>query len=175
MLNIEPKLVCVHKSREGQLNVQFEFDEAAPLAWGEEVGVTWCTTCFPGNGEHSADELGKLFDGIRARLQPAYDAHRVAAIGDSVAPGDRAKLLDRSEVLAAISRENTWLSERISEGRFPQPMFSGNKRVWLADEVALANARIIAVDTARARGKEAAKTHRPLNRHERRKLAARKA
>ena len=77
MLNLEPKMVRVHSDGKGGFDPRFEFDHTEPLAWGDDVCILWCCepACFPENGEHPMAELAALYDGIRAKMLPARQAH----------------------------------------------------------------------------------------------------
>jgi predicted DNA-binding transcriptional regulator AlpA len=164
-LIIEPKTVTLHATDDpDELTFTYHWEDIGePLPWGMDVNVLVCD-CVP--NPTSPDVLDRAFNKIRNAIQPALDAYRF----DQIKNG--ATTVDRDRVCELLGRENTWLDERIKEGRFPRALYIGNKRVWLEDEVQLAKARIIAEDSAAAAKRTASSRHRPLNRHERRKAAA---
>lgn len=164
MLVRKPLTATIHSDpATNEVQTEFSFDTGKPLPWSADVLIVWCRDCFP-----DGDDLGRYPDfvaSVMKRLQPALDVYRLDRIADGAAT------CDQDGVTEITKRERTWVLEKIKEGRFPAPLYSGNKKVWLRDEVQLANARIIAGDTQQVRERRADNTHRPLNRHERRKAA----
>ena len=65
----------------------------------------------------------------------------------------------------------TRLDELIRDGKFPQPIWSSGRKVWIEREAMDAIARVAAMDTE---GRGSPRKVAPMNRHERRRLAARK-
>jgi predicted DNA-binding transcriptional regulator AlpA len=163
-LIIEPKTVTIHATKDpNKLTVTYHWEDInEPLPWGVDVNVLWCD-CVP--NPLAPDVLQRVFDDINNAIQPALDAYRA----DQIFRG--ATTLTPDEVFKTLGRENTWLDERIADGRFPRPLYNGNKRIWLEEEVMTAKARMIAEDSAAAARREAAKKNRPLNRHEKQKIA----
>ena len=157
MLNISPKCVRVHSDGLDGFVPHFEFDLAEPLAWGDDVCVVWCTKCFPEDGTHPQEALGALFEGIRAKLLPARQAHVYERIQQGVV------LMTADEVCKRIRRENSWLTAAVAKGEFPEPVRFGGRaeRGWLPEEVDLAAAQIAATATAKASTKLVAKL--PIN------------
>jgi hypothetical protein len=118
-------------------------------------------------GAVSDDDLAALVKEAQELLMPD-DVRRQLAIAK------RETYMSREDVLAAMCIKNTKLQDLTNAGRFPAPRFMANKRVWIESEVYAARDRITAEDTAAEAARVHAKTHRPTNRHERRKAAASK-
>lgn len=164
MLITVPYVATIHAGDSGA-EVQFSFDTDKPIPWLMDVLLVWCHDCYPNEADHNLEAHAGLLEGIKGRLRKSADTHRA----NRIAAG--AKMLTLESVAAVLLRERTWIQEQINAGRFPEAMYSGNKRVWLEEEVRHAAARIVCEDTAKASERNHENRHRPLNRHERRKAA----
>lgn len=131
-----------------------------PLSWGEDIDVIYCDKCFGDELEsEEVDALQAVLVEIRTALQPALNEYRL----DRIKYG--APVIDKGEVCKRCpGMGTTRLQNLINEGRFPDGMTIGNRRIWLEEEVAPAYARIVAEDTK-------AGVTRPLNRYEKRAAA----
>ena len=164
----ERRRVDIHTSKDGLTHV-FNFNVTEPLPWRAEVDMAMCSDCFLGSDEErdmSPAESAALAAEIE-KIEGELQKSNAAWVFDRIAAGEAT--MTEEGVLAIAPFGHSHLNKLRKEGRFPQPVLSAGKNIWLASEVRLALAKIAAGDTERAAARQ-----RPLNRHERRKLAARK-
>ena len=165
----ERRRVEICRDANGGLKHTFNFDVTEPLPWRAEVDMAMCSDCFLGSDEErdmSPAESAALAAEIE-KIQGELQKSNAAWVFDRIAAGEA--IMTEEGVLAIAPFGHSHLNKLRKEGRFPQPVISAGKNIWLASEARLALAKIAAGDTERAAARQ-----RPLNRHERRKLAARK-
>jgi len=158
--------VIVHRDPETDgLSVEKNFDEGDVIPWSRPVVYKLCDgdDCFPAdwqdkNPAETKKYLAAAVDNVQRTLTSANNAYVSAA----VARGE--KTVTIHEVTAELACGTTHVYNLIKSGEFPEPSHISGKSAWLRSEVLHAKAMLIA--------KPSDKRRSPMNRHERRKAAA---
>ena len=170
----ERRRVDIHKSTDG-LTHRYSFDVTEPMPWRAEVDMAMCPDCFLGGAEErdlspeESDAIAARVALIEGELQKSHNAWAFDQIERGAATLTESQLLERAKKTNTFAK--TRLDELIRDGKFPQPIWSSGRKVWIEREAMDAIARVAAMDTE---GRGSLRKVAPMNRYERRKLAARK-
>jgi len=156
--------VIVHRTPDGGYSVETNFDDSASIPWSMPVVFKLCDgdECFPVDWQDKNPTEFERVAGVAAGhvgevLKRANHAYVCAA----AARGE--PTMNKREVEAELSCGSTHIANLVNAGDLPEPTYLNGKSTWLRSEVLVAKARSMDKGTAR---------RTPLNRHERRKRAA---